>query len=87
MDWLKKKLDCSLEQKRQLIEPDQRQISLRRQCQLLGIHRSGLYYQEWVESGENLRLMRLFDEQDTHCPFYGVRRMTGLVAAARFCRE
>jgi putative transposase len=59
-----------------LIEPDHRQISLRRQCQLLGVHRSGFYYQPRIESDENLLLMRLLDEQYTRCPFYGVRRMT-----------
>ena len=59
-----------------MIEPDQPQISLRRQCRLLGVHRSGLYYQPCLESRENLLLMRLLDEQYTRCPFYGVRRMT-----------
>lgn len=51
-------------------------MSLRRQCQLLGLHRSGLYYQAQAETVENLALMRLLDEQYTRCPFYGVRRMT-----------
>jgi len=49
---------------------------LRRQCQLLGLNRAGLYYQPQPESRENLELMRLLDEQYTRCPFYGVRRMT-----------
>lgn len=58
-----------------MVEPDQ-QISLRRQCQLLGLHRSGLAYERAPESVANLALMRLLDEQYTRCPFYGVRRMT-----------
>ena len=49
---------------------------MRRPCQLLGVNRSGLYYQAVEERGENLHLMRLLDEQYTRCPFYGVRRMT-----------
>jgi putative transposase len=49
---------------------------VRRQCQLLGVIRSGLYYKAVEESGENLHLMRLLDEQYTRCPFYGVLRMT-----------
>jgi putative transposase len=42
----------------------------------LGVNRSGLYYQPVGESAENLRLMRLIDEEYTRHPFYGSRRMT-----------
>src|SRR5215469_9897304 len=41
-----------------------------------GISRAGLYYTPVPESEENLKLMRLLDEQYTRTPFYGVRRMT-----------
>lgn len=51
------------------------EISIRRQCELLGINRSSLYYQPAGESAENLRLMRLLDEQYTRRPFFGSRRM------------
>jgi putative transposase len=51
-------------------------LSVRRQCALLGIARSGLYYDPKESSEENLLLMRLLDEQYTRTPFYGVRRMT-----------
>ena len=47
-----------------------------RQCELLGLSRSSLYYAAAGETPENLRLMRLMDEQYTACPFYGSRRMT-----------
>lgn len=50
-------------------------LSIRRQCELLGVNRAGLYYQPRGESEENLRLMRLLDEQYTRTPFYGRRRM------------
>jgi putative transposase len=69
-------LACSLEDKRQLVDADHQQISQRRQCQLLGLHRSGLFYQPQGESSENLKLMNLLDEQYTRTPFYGVARMT-----------
>ncbi len=51
-------------------------LSVRRQCELLGLNRSSLYYEPAGETPENLRLMRLIDEQYTACPFYGSRRMT-----------
>jgi putative transposase len=50
-------------------------LSVRRQCELLGISRSGFYYEPVPTSPEDLALMRLLDEQYTRMPFYGVRRM------------
>lgn len=49
---------------------------MRRQCELLGLNRSSLYYTPAAESAENLRLMRLLDEEYTRHPFFGSRRMT-----------
>lgn len=72
----KKKSDFSLEQNRSLIDADHHHLSVRRQCQLLGLSRSSLYYQASVEKDENLCLMRLLDEQYTRTPFYGILRMT-----------
>ena len=66
----------SVETKRQLIEEDHPQLSVRRQCALLGLSRSSLYYRPQAEHPENVQLMRLLDEQYTAPPFYGVRRMT-----------
>ena len=51
-------------------------MSVRRQCELLGLNRSSLYSQPAGETPENLRLMRLIDEEYTAHPFYGSRRMT-----------
>jgi len=53
---------------------------VRRQCELLGVNRSGLYYEPVGESPENLLLMRLLDEQYTRTPFYGSRKMTEWLA-------
>lgn len=62
------------------MERDHAEISVRRQCELLGVHRSGLYYEPVGESSENLWLMRLLDEQYTRAPFYGSRKMTEWLA-------
>jgi putative transposase len=59
-----------------LVEAQHPRISQRRQCQLLGLNRAGLYYQALEESPENLHLMRLLDEEYTRHPFYGVAKMT-----------
>ena len=45
LDWLKKKLTLDVGDKRLLIDSDNDQISIRRQCELLGLSRSTLYYQ------------------------------------------
>jgi putative transposase len=58
-----------------LIEPGHPVLSIRRQCELLGLSRSTWHYQPATESAENLRLMRLLDEQYLRRPFYGSRRM------------
>jgi putative transposase len=57
------------------VERGHPEISVRRQCDLLGVNRAGLYYQPVGESEENLMLMRLIDEQYTRRPIYGSRRL------------
>jgi putative transposase len=63
-----------------MVEQEHPQISLRRQCALLGLNRSSLYYVPAQETQENLLLMHLIDEQYTRTPFYGSRRMTAWLA-------
>ena len=65
---------------RPLVERGHPEISVRRQCELLGVNRSGLYFEPVGESEENLLLMRLLDEQYTRTPFYGSRKMTEWLA-------
>ncbi len=48
---------------------------MRRQCALLGLSRSSLYYEPAAETAENLRLMRLIDQEYTAHPFLGSRRL------------
>jgi len=47
-----------------------------RQCELLGISRSGYYYKPATETEFNLLMMGLIDKQYTRFPYYGVPRMT-----------
>lgn len=54
-------------------------LSIRRQCELLGISRSGFYYEPCPESEENLGLMRRLDELHLDHPVYGSRRLTVLL--------
>jgi putative transposase len=58
------------------VDREHAEFSVRRQCELLGVNRSSLFYKPRGESEENLRLMRLLDEQYTRTPFYGSRKMT-----------
>ena len=64
-----------------MVEAGRPELSVRRQCELLGLSRSSLYYEPAGETAENLRLMRRLDEQYTACPFYGSRRMTAWLLA------
>lgn len=50
--------------------------SVVKQCDLLDLNRSGLYYKPKGESQENLYIMKLMDEQYFKTPFYGCRKMT-----------
>ena len=51
------------------------ELSLQRQCELVGISRSGFYYESVPESPENLALMRRLDELHLKHPAYGSRRL------------
>ena len=59
-----------------MIEPNHERLSVRRQCDLLGLNRAGYYYQAASESNLNLELMRKIDEQYLKTPYYGWPRMT-----------
>ena len=50
-------------------------LSITRQCELLQISRSSYYYRAKGESGLNLELMRVIDEQFLETPCYGSRQM------------
>ena len=58
------------------IELNHPSISITRQCELLGLHRSSAYYRRRRDEALNEQLMRLIDQQYLQTPFYGVPRMT-----------
>ena len=72
----KKNLVCSAATNRSLIDWKHPQISVDRQCLLLGVSRSILYYRPVAVSDENLALMRLLDEEYTQHPFLSVIKLT-----------
>ena len=73
---LKKNLVLTLEQKRKAVESGHKKIPIYRQCELLGLNRSSLYYKASGETEYNEQLMRLLDEQYIKTPFYGIAKMT-----------
>jgi putative transposase len=69
-------LPKTLADKRSWIDFDNDSISVREQCELLGVHRSNVYYQPLEESDDNLAIMRVMDEEHLRHPFKGRRQMT-----------
>ncbi len=59
-----------------MIDKHHSQISVRRQCELLDISRSRVYYKSKVDNSYNETLKRLLDKQYTSTPFYGASKMT-----------
>ena len=58
-----------------MIDNEHKNISISKQCQMLSISRSHYYYEPKMTNDENLKLMRLIDEQHLQTPFYGTRKM------------
>ena len=59
-----------------MVEQQNKEITIARQCHLLSLHRSGYYHKPEGESSLNLYLMRKIDEHFLKYPFKGTRRMT-----------
>ena len=53
IEWLKKNLDLVVEDCRSWIDPNQSEITIARQCDLLGLARSSYYYHPQEETAEN----------------------------------
>ncbi|MDZ7739602.1 MAG: IS3 family transposase [Bacteroidales bacterium] len=66
--------------RRELVDNED-ELSVRKQCDLLSIHRSGLYYMPLGEKPENLEIMRLMDEHYIKHPTAGVIRMQDMLFA------
>ena len=54
-------------------------LSMRRQCELLGVNRSSLYYVPVEPDAEELELMRRMDELHLEHPFFGSRTLTQML--------
>jgi putative transposase len=68
--------------RRVLVDRDHPELSIRRQCVLLGVARSGVYRPPpAADDDDDLRLMRRLDELFTAWPFLGSRRMTAMLRA------
>ena len=66
-----------LKERLKMVEKEERETSIVRQCDLVGVCRSTLYYKPTgQESDLNLEIMQELDKQYMKTPFYGKRRMT-----------
>ena len=66
----------SWERRRKMADRQHPALSTVRQCALLGISRSSVYYRPRATSQEDLAVMKQIDQQYLATPFYGSRRMT-----------
>ena len=62
-----------------MIDRDTTALSIMRQCELLGLSRSSLYYRPPAISEADRRLMRRLDEVHLTHPFLGARRLARLL--------
>jgi putative transposase len=76
LDWLKNKLDLDVDEKRSEIDFGRKDISVSRQCELLGLNRSSLYYKPAPENEDNKRLMNLIEREFLKNPLLGRRRIS-----------
>ena len=65
----------SVPERRAMVERPDENLSVRRQCELLNLARSGVYRPRPVTGADDLTLMRRIDELHLKRPFYGSRRM------------
>lgn len=66
----------NLKEKQAMIErEDNAVLSVRRQCELLELNRSSLYYEPMPMNPADIQLMNVIDEEFTKHPFFGVRGM------------
>jgi putative transposase len=71
-----------MDERRSWIEENHPILSVRRQCALLDVNRSSIYYtsQPKVFTDKQLELLRLVDEIYTKYPFFGTRQMSNYIS-------
>jgi putative transposase len=81
LEWLKKSLNCSdAREQRKLVDHDYPDLTGSRQCELLGLPRSTLYYRPVPERNSTLRIMARIDALYLEDPTAGSRRMVQYLA-------
>jgi len=65
----------ALEAKKKMISAQDKKLSIRHQCELIGLNRATYYLKAKDLTLEDLRIMRCMDEIFTEHPYYGTRRM------------
>jgi putative transposase len=73
-----------MKERKSVIDIEFNDSSMRHQCGLLGVCRSGLYYTPSAESEENLSILRFLDTQYLKTPFYGGRRLYSMLRQEGF---
>jgi len=73
--------------RRALLDRDHGKLSIRRQCTLLSVARSGVYRPPRPANDDDLSLMRRIDELFTAWPFLGSRRMAAMLVPRRWRLE
>lgn len=69
-------MKTTIQERRELVDKANKKLSITKQCKLLSIHRSGIYYQERPIGSLNLELTKAIDKEYTLHPFRGVPSMT-----------
>ena len=77
----------SLAQRRGMVDREHLSLSIARQCALLGVSRSSLYYRPKAVSEEDLSLMGEIDRQYLETPFYGSRRLMRIMGLRAIYRR
>ena len=85
----KKNLDLTVNEKREAVNPNNKDISVSRQCELLDLSRSAYYYKAKEIDPRDLDIMRLIDKEFTDHPFLGARRLSDWLSMQGFpaCRS
>lgn len=63
-----------LDLRRKMVDSSDTSFSIKEQCELLCIHRSGLYYKPQQAKNDDLKVMRIMDEMYLEDPTRGTRR-------------
>lgn len=64
------------DRRRQLVEEQESELSIRRRCELLGVNRSTIYYQPQPMEPDDVELLNEIRDVWHRYPFYGYRRIT-----------